>query len=218
MKTKYHSCKVLALACAVAYALSGCSMLETESKPKIEPGSEAAKLYPRAVAGDAVAQYELSCCYDSSAYGVERNKEEELKWLLKAANQDHAEAQYVLGLIYKYNDSKTVKEKNPKEAVRWFRAAAQNGYPEAQCSLAECYETGYGGLPQNMTEAFLWYTKAAQQGDDYAMFALAKCYDYGNGCSPSRKDAIYWYRKSIEGGYDPKYSVAYKRLKELGAL
>ena len=216
MKTKYHSYKGLAAACAVAFALTGCSMLETP--PKMVPGSEAAKLYPRAAAGDAIAQYELACCYESSVYGVERNAEEEVKWFLKSAKQGYADAQYTLGLIYKYNDLNTVKKKDPKEAVRWFRAAAQAGHPGAQYNLAKCYEEGYGGLPKDMTEAFQWYRRSALQGDDGAMFPLAKCYDYGKGCPPSRKDAIYWYRKSIEGGFDPAYSLPYKRLKELGAL
>ena len=214
MKTKYHSYKGLAAACAVAFALTGCSMLEMEKAPTLEPGSRAAELYPRAVAGDAKAQFEFAVCYSNGNSGAgPKNDSEALKWYLKSAKQGYSQAQALLATFYEAGIGGV--ERNKKEEIRWRLAAAQNGSYEAQFYIADYYEKGYGDFPTNMYEAFRWYHKAAQQGHGGAMFRLAKCYQYGKGCTSSREDAIYWYRKALNTF---KYKDARKALKELGAL
>lgn len=58
-------------------------------------------------------------------YIVEDNREEAMKWLLKAANLNHADAQYHLGYIY-------LLEENNDEARKWLGKAAKNGHGGAQ--------------------------------------------------------------------------------------
>lgn len=217
MKTNHHSyLKGLAVAvCAAApFVLNSCMM---ESRPALEPGSHAEKLYTRAVAGDAIAQYELGVCYSDGGNGVgPRNEAEAAKWILKSAKEGYTEAQHSIAIYYEYGKSAAGIKKDPKEAVRWYRAAAQGGNVEAQYSLGKCYEEGYGGLPKDMAEAFLWYRRSALERYDLSMLALAECYDYGKGCTPSREDAILWYRevaKLDELNLSPR---AKSRLKELG--
>ena len=52
----------------------------------------------------------------------EKNPKEALKWIRKAAEQQHAEAQTTLGACYSQGLG---VEQDPKEAVKWFRKAAE---------------------------------------------------------------------------------------------
>ena len=57
---------------------------------------------------------------------------EAVKWYRKAAEQNHAEAQYNLGICYAGGQG---VEKDYVEAVKWFRKAAEQNDAEAQYSL-----------------------------------------------------------------------------------
>lgn len=208
MKTMTYI-KGTAAACAVAFVLSGCSMLE--SLPVPPAGTTAAEYYAKAVKGDAEAQHALGVCYADGSNGVAKDRQAAMKWYLKAAKQGNPNSQ--LSLALKYDDMK-----NLKEAAHWYRIAAQSGDSEAQWWLATKYEQGKGGLPKDPAAAFQWYRKSALQGDGNGMLDLAKCYHYGKGCTPSRKDAIYWYRKTAALGDGYCDLHAREALQEMGAL
>ena len=57
---------------------------------------------------------------------------EALKWIRKAADQDFAQAQYLLGLQYSIGDG---VPKDEVEAVKWIRKAAEENYDKAQYYL-----------------------------------------------------------------------------------
>jgi len=82
----------------------------------------------KAEKGDVNCQYLLG---DSLLLGheCEKNSDEGIKWLLKAADQGHAKAQFVLGGCYLLGDG--VKQDHD-EAVKWLRKAAEQGNPGAQ--------------------------------------------------------------------------------------
>ena len=48
---------------------------------------------------DAMAQYNLGCCY-ANGQGVAKDEVEAVKWYRKAAEQNNAMAQYNLGICY----------------------------------------------------------------------------------------------------------------------
>src|SRR5882724_6116956 len=62
-----------------------------------------------------------------------------IKLFLKAAEQGHAEAQFMLGQMY---DSGIDGRPDYKEAVRWYREAAEKGHKDAQWSLGLRYAGG----------------------------------------------------------------------------
>ncbi len=62
-------------------------------------------------------------------------------WYRKAANQGHAEAQHILGMMHAEGQGLT---QNYGAAVKWYRKAADQGYAEAQTSLGVMYEKGRG--------------------------------------------------------------------------
>ena len=99
------------------------------------------------------------------------NKEEGLKWYLKAAEQGHAEAQYDLGYCYYYGNG--VKQ-SYKEAAKWLRKAAEQGHAEAQYNLGYCYYNGYG-VERSYEEAAEW---SAEQGYEKAIVDISKQYDF----------------------------------------
>ena len=66
---------------------------------------------------------------------------EAVKWFRKAAEQNYAEAQYILGVCYEQGEGVA---KDQVEAVKWYRKAAEQNDAEAQYNLGICYERGDG--------------------------------------------------------------------------
>ncbi|MCC7038495.1 MAG: SEL1-like repeat protein [Alphaproteobacteria bacterium] len=58
------------------------------------------KMLERALAGDAAAQYDIASRYFTGSNGVPLDYAKAGAWLQKSAEQDHAPAQYNLGLLY----------------------------------------------------------------------------------------------------------------------
>ena len=72
------------------------------------------------------------------------------------ANNNNAEAQYVLGLQSEY-------EGNCAAAFDWYKKAAEQNHAEACWHLAKCYDEGKG-VDRNLDEAEKWYAKAKENG------------------------------------------------------
>ena len=54
---------------------------------------------------------------------------EQAQWYRRAAEQDHAAAQFCLGVYYYHGDG---VEEDKETAVEWYRRAAEQGDPDAQ--------------------------------------------------------------------------------------
>ena len=95
---------------------------------------------------------------------------EATKWIRKAAEQGHPDAQFLLGTCYENGEG---VPQNHTEAAKWFRKAADQGYALAQFNLGVSYEQGIG-VSKNYTEAVRWYRKAARNGYTPAQKVLQK--------------------------------------------
>ena len=62
------------------------------------------------------------------------NKAEAFKWFRRAAEQNHAGAQHVLGLCYAEGEGVS---QDRQEALKWLRKSAAQGYEPARESLRE---------------------------------------------------------------------------------
>lgn len=108
----------------VEYRTNGCVnclafMAETQQE-RDATAKRAAEDLALAERGDAEAQYiQGAVCYLSKDYA------EAVKWYRKAADQNHAQAQYSLGRCYAEGNG---VEKDELEAVKWGWIAARNGY------------------------------------------------------------------------------------------
>ena len=123
---------------------------------------------------------------------LEERHKEAAEWYLKAARLGLAEAQYALGMHYRFDRGCTDEEK----ARKWLRAAAEQGHTEAQYRMGEVLE--FGRDRKADAEAAMWYRKAARKGHKEAMCALAGLYEIGHGVRQSYALAFKWYLKAAE--------------------
>ena len=82
--------------------------------------------------GDAKAQYELGRAFFSGALGVAKDEAKAVKWFRKAAEQNLADAQYILGVCY---DSGEGVAKDEIEAYKWWLLAAGHGNDDAKYNM-----------------------------------------------------------------------------------
>ena len=93
------------------------------------------------------------------------------------AEQGHAYAQYMLGVMYERGEG---APQDYAEAVKWYRLAAEQDYANAQSDLGFMYDIGRG-VPQDDVEAVKWYRRAAEQGHAAAQYNLGGMYSQGQG-------------------------------------
>ena len=104
---------------------------------------------------------------------------------LKAAQQDHALAQFYLGRYY-FAQGKFAK------AASWYNQSATNGYPVAQNQLGDMFLYGKG-IKKNTKSAIYWYQRAAEQGFFQSQYQLAKLYQMGELVPQDKAKALEWY-------------------------
>lgn len=80
--------------------------------------------------------------------------------LQQIAEEDHADALYVLGIVYLTGNG---VEKNEKTAFTYFLRAAKLGHARAQYNLGMMYQTATG-VDGNLAEARRWYEQATALG------------------------------------------------------
>ena len=76
------------------------------------------------------------------------------EYLIKAAQQGNAEAQWHAGKIYEEGLAPYVA--SDPNAVTWYARSAEQGHPLASARLAKAYRNGELGLPANQEKARLW--------------------------------------------------------------
>lgn len=118
-------------------------------------------------------------------------------WLKKAAEQNHAEANYWLGQCY-LNSIGTAQDY--ESAFGCFRIAAEQGIAESQYPLACCFFEGKG-IEQNDELGLQWCEKAAERGIATAQYRLAQCYFDGDCVEQNNDLALSWLKKSAENHY-----------------
>ena len=90
-----------------------------------------------------------------------------LDWFEKAAKQDHAEAQLILGQWY------AKQQGADEDAVKWLEKAAELGNRDAQYQLGKRYEQGIG-VSKRQDIAQRWFEKAAAQQQPDALLQQAR--------------------------------------------
>jgi TPR repeat protein len=190
--------------------MTGCGESQLEKRARLEEESTAAEpltLEQRAVAGDAVAQYNLGVMY-YEGQGMEQDFKDAAKWFRKASEQGNPGAQINLGLMYLRG--KGIME-DDKEAAKWFRKAAEQGIADAQLYLGLMYGSGEG-VPEDLKEAAEWFRKAAEQGNADAQFNLGFMYGKGDGVLQDDVTAYAWWDISAAKGQEEA-----KKFKDLAA-
>lgn len=130
--------------------------------------------------GDPEAQHALShACVTNFDVDDLINATEAMKWLRRAAEQNHADSQCDLGAWYErgyfYDGLVSPIAQDESTAAIWYRKAAEQGHKEAQCKLGVMHVEGRG-VPQDIQAGLDWLRQAAVQGDAEAHSQLAKLY------------------------------------------
>lgn len=114
--------------------------------------------------GDATAQLTLGTAV--SLLGNNESPAVGLQWLIKAAEQGDASAQYQLSSLY-LDDNYPYK--NYKEGVKWLRLAIKNGVAPAYNDLGVSYGKGQG-VPKDRKKALSYYKMGVKYNDPLAMY------------------------------------------------
>jgi uncharacterized protein len=130
-----------------------------------------------------------------AAYAAEKFDEAAV-WFHKAADQGLAEAQYVLGRMYRRGE---IGPQGFTQAAIWFGKAAEQGLAIAEFTLGEEYRYGEG-VTKDPKLALMWLQKAADQGVAGAQFYLGEAYRDGEGVAQDKVEAEKWFDIATAGG------------------
>ena len=118
---------------------------------------------------------------------------EAMKWYRKAAEQDIAEAQYNLGVMY--DEGRGVSQ-NHAEAVKWYQKAAEQGLAEATDVIRELQEANERAAAHfeagKFTAAFHEFMALAEHGDARSQAYLGMMYLFGLGVPSDEVAAVKW--------------------------
>jgi TPR repeat protein len=141
----------------------------------------------------ARAKYILFFLQSGSPFLPQTNHPDNLKLLLRAAEQGYAPAQYILGYCYE-NDAI-----NFSKVVWWYTKAAEQRYAPALSNLGACYGK-VTGQPESR-QSVLYIIEAALQGNARAQFNLGWCHQLGEGIHQNSLEAVRWFSKAAEQGF-----------------
>lgn len=123
--------------------------------------------------------------------------DEALKWFQKAAAENHPYGLYRVGYMY---EKGLGVDKDPAKAVEYYEKAGKMNFDIAISQLAQLYERGDGGVPQNFEKARQLYQRAIELGSVYDKYSLGQMYEFGRGVEQNRKIAAQWYTEAAAAG------------------
>lgn len=135
-------------------------------------------------------------------YGMPSDLDKTYEYLVKAAELDHAEAQYELEYLNsELGDS--AKDWDRTEPGHWLESSAHLGFGPSQYELAVNnfgFEVSYE-LPEDEYEemieaAFAWYEERAQAGDAQRQFEFAEIHLDGDVDAANRAEGLHWLKAS----------------------
>lgn len=170
---------------------------EADKKKAKTPDEQYADLKRLAETGNADAQYEMGNWHSEN--GPKPDLTQSVAWLKKAAAQNHAKAQFLLGNAY--DKGKGVPQ-NVNEAKGWYEKAAQKGETMAQHSLGLLLHPTSKSAVQNHAESFKWFQKAAANGYADSQFMLGIEYEFGVIVPKDAAEAKRWYEKAAAQGHE----------------
>jgi TPR repeat protein len=133
-------------------------------------------LRPLAERGDPQMQYGLAKLYASRS-GESEDTADMLFWAEKAADQQFAPAQAMLGMMYLLGAGVPT---DPARALVWITKAAEQGNAAGETALGQMYARGQG-VDVDQAKAAFWLEKAAEQRFGPAELVLGFIYERGQG-------------------------------------
>jgi hypothetical protein len=170
--------------------------------------------------GDVYSQFRLGQIYYEGKT-ISRDDAEAAKWFLKAAAQEHSEAQYILASMYEKGIG---LKQSDSEAFGWYISAATQGHERASVILEADKWTVFKkkhlvrdevNLPKAMEpqlqpehteevqpsvgdEQLQKYLAKAQAGDVDAQYNIGTMYYHGEGVERDLDQALKWFHLAAE--------------------
>lgn len=126
------------------------------------------------------------------------DREQSMKWSLKAAEAGHEDA--MLNVAKGYVQGK-VFPKDFEQARHWFKRLADKGFPAGHNGLGDLYSKGDLGAP-DVAKALFHYNRAAEAGLAVAQSNLGRLYYDGKLVERDYPLAVRWFTKAASQG-DP---------------
>ena len=157
--------------------------------------------------------------------GQQRNVQEGIIWLKRAATQADVEnphALYKLAQLYEDPSDPEIARSNAivrddTHAMNLYTQAGQLGHLPSQHRLGSAYEYGQLNCPTDPKRSIAWYSKAAEAGHTESELALSGWYLTGvdGVLAQSDSEAYLWARKAADLGL-PKAEFAVGYYCEMG--
>lgn len=182
------------------------------SLPKIKIAAEAGEAFEQMLMGSLYAE----------GLGVPQDDKLSAEWMLKAAEQKLAEAEYQMGGCYLIG--KGVKQSDTI-AIEWFKRAADKHHSIAMKQLGDMYFSGIG-TPINDEEALKWHTRVADlKGNDLWVIEAARkagsAHYWGHGTPINYQQAFNYYKQAADstpGDSTAQYNLGGMLLEGKGVV
>ncbi len=115
------------------------------------------------------------------------------------AAQGHAEAQNMLGYMYRWGQG---VDQDFAKAREWYKRSADQGHSRAQNNLGMVYLHGLG-VPKDYRQAFYWFLRAAEQDNAAGQNHLGLLYFKGEGVAQDYVQSYKWAFLAANQGMDP---------------
>lgn len=158
---------------------------------------------------DPEAQYNWGVMYYSGKNEVKQDYKKALYWFNKAAEQEYAAAERLLGGMY--HEGNGVKQDYSK-AYEYFKLGTEHGDANAQFNLGVYYLNGIF-VEKDEKLSFEYILHAAEHGDDSAKYCAGMMYMEGVGTQMDKEKALYWLKKAERSGVE-KAATALRELEE----
>jgi hypothetical protein len=134
---------------------------------------------------DPRTPYEAYCLGLSYQFAINRKRDSAraIEWLKRAATENYAPAQAVLGYMLEQGIGTA---RNFGEAFKWYQKAAAANNDDGLMNLGRAYENGIG-VARDLGQARTYYERAAAMGNQPAREALANL--GGAASTPSNEQA-----------------------------
>ena len=151
--------------------------------------------------------------YQMGLNGTEKDMARAMDMYMKAAEQDYAEAQCRIGLIYEAGQGGI---DNPELAAKWFKKAAKQNHEVALLHLGVFYMEGKG-VKKDLEKAVKYLRKAAKRYPD-AGYILGTLYEFGRDeIQPDAAEAEKWYKVALNSKHPENIKKADDALNRLEA-
>ena len=157
-------------------------------------------------AAKAEAFYYMAVCHDEG-HGVRRDRLKAANYYKEAAELDHGNAIFSLGLCYISGDGDGTGRPNYPLAMEAFQKAwEQSGHVNALFNLGVCYENGVlhhdeptkQQIFEDCQRAVEIYRVAIKYGHIPALVNLGVCYAHGEGVQMDQRKALKLFREAAK--------------------